>query len=52
MDYVWGWHLIYRTRATMLALAHGLEARAASIGIASDVTERCLFLDVVKPTTE
>jgi extracellular factor (EF) 3-hydroxypalmitic acid methyl ester biosynthesis protein len=52
MDYVWGWHLIYRTKGTMLALAQGLTDDAANIGITGDVTERCLFLNVIKPTTK
>jgi hypothetical protein len=52
MDYVWGWPLIYRTHAEMLHLADGLDHHPARVQITPDITERCLFLDVVKPGRE
>jgi len=47
MDYVLDWSLLYRSEETLLALADGLTPPPSSVGIAADVTERCLFLDVV-----
>lgn len=49
MDYVWGWPLIYRNVETMLRLADGLNENPAEVGIVRDRTERCLFLEVVRP---
>jgi hypothetical protein len=51
MDYVWGWPLVYRTEKTMLRLAEGLTPGGARVGIVRDATGRCLFLDVVKPSS-
>jgi extracellular factor (EF) 3-hydroxypalmitic acid methyl ester biosynthesis protein len=51
MDYVWGWPLVYRTVETMLRLAEGLMASGSRVGITRDATGRCLFLDVVKPSS-
>lgn len=51
MDYVWGWPLIYRTEKTMLALAEDLTEVASRVGITRDSTGKCLFLDVLKPTS-
>jgi extracellular factor (EF) 3-hydroxypalmitic acid methyl ester biosynthesis protein len=51
MDYVWGWPLIYRTDETMLRLAEGLTPSGSRVGITRDATGRCLFLDVVKPSS-
>ncbi len=51
MDYVWGWPLVYRTDETMLRLADGLAPSGARVGITRDATGRCLFLDVVKPSS-
>jgi extracellular factor (EF) 3-hydroxypalmitic acid methyl ester biosynthesis protein len=52
MDYVWGWPLIYRTEESMLRLGDGLAQKGARVGITSDVTGRCLFLDVVRPAED
>jgi extracellular factor (EF) 3-hydroxypalmitic acid methyl ester biosynthesis protein len=51
MDYVWGWPLVYRTDETMLRLAEGLMSAGPRVGIVPDATGRCLFLDVVKPSS-
>jgi SAM-dependent methyltransferase len=46
---VLGWILRYRTDETMLRLADGLEPTPASVGLARDATQRCVFLDVRTP---
>jgi hypothetical protein len=46
MEYVLGWHLVYRTEADMLRFADGLSPPPARCGITRDQTGRCLFLDV------
>jgi hypothetical protein len=51
MDYVWGWPLVYRTDETMLRLAEGIKPGGWRAGIVRDATGRCLFLDVVKPSS-
>jgi extracellular factor (EF) 3-hydroxypalmitic acid methyl ester biosynthesis protein len=52
MDYVWDWPLVYRTDETLLRLADSLSPTPACVGITRDETERCLFLDVTKPTSD
>jgi len=47
MEYVLGWHLLYRTEDMMLRLADGLSPAPARIGLVRDATECSLFLDVV-----
>jgi extracellular factor (EF) 3-hydroxypalmitic acid methyl ester biosynthesis protein len=47
MEYVLGWHLLYRTPETMLQLAEGLTPPPARASITRDSTGRSLFLDVV-----
>jgi len=49
MDYVLAWYLDYRTPATMLDLAEGLDPEPAEKGIAYDETGLCMFLDITKP---
>jgi hypothetical protein len=46
MEYVLGWHLIYRTEPQMMRFAAGLAPQPARVGITRDRTDRCLFLDV------
>lgn len=50
MRYVLDWVLRYRTDDTMLRLAEGLAPTPAGVGIARDATERCIFLDIRKPS--
>jgi extracellular factor (EF) 3-hydroxypalmitic acid methyl ester biosynthesis protein len=47
MEYVLGWHLLYRTPEAMLRLAEGLAPAPARVGITSDATGLSLFLDIV-----
>ncbi len=51
MDYVLGWSLVYRTEETMLRLADGLTPTPTRAGITRDSTERCIFLDVTRPSS-
>jgi hypothetical protein len=46
MEYVLGWHLVYRTEEQMLRFADGLVPPPARVGITRDQTGLCLFLDV------
>jgi extracellular factor (EF) 3-hydroxypalmitic acid methyl ester biosynthesis protein len=50
MEYVLGWHLVYRTEPDMLRFAEGLAPAPASVGVTRDATGRCLFLDVTSPS--
>ena len=50
MDHVFAWHLIYREEDAMLDMASSLGDTPASVGLRLDETERCFFLEVVKPT--
>jgi extracellular factor (EF) 3-hydroxypalmitic acid methyl ester biosynthesis protein len=50
MEYVVGWHLVYRTDESMLRLAAGLKPRPARVAITRDRTGGCLFLDVTSPS--
>lgn len=47
MEYVLGWHLLYRTDEAMRRLAEGLSPTPATVGITRDATERSIFLDIV-----
>jgi extracellular factor (EF) 3-hydroxypalmitic acid methyl ester biosynthesis protein len=47
MEYVLGWHLLYRTAESMLTLAEGLSPAPARVAVVHDATGRSLFLDVV-----
>lgn len=50
MDFVLGWHLLWRTEEDMLRLGDQLRPEPASIEIEKDSTGRCLFLRVARPT--
>ena len=50
MEYVLGWHLVYRTEPSMRALASELAPEPARADIVRDATGRCLFLDVASPS--
>ncbi len=50
MEYVLGWHLVYRSEPSFLRLANGLKPAPARCAITRDWTERCLFLDVTIPS--
>ena len=47
MEYVLGWHLLYRTEESMLRLAEGLSPAPERVAVVHDATGRSLFLDVV-----
>jgi extracellular factor (EF) 3-hydroxypalmitic acid methyl ester biosynthesis protein len=47
MDYVLGWHLLYRTPEAMLRLVEGLTPHPTSVRVVRDTTGLSLFLDVV-----
>jgi hypothetical protein len=49
MEYVVGWHLIYRTEEEMLRFAAPLKPAPARASITRDPTGGCLFLDVRSP---
>ncbi len=49
MEYVVGWHLIYRTEEDMLRFAAPLKPAPARVDITRDSTGGCLFLDVTSP---
>ncbi|HEY2511126.1 MAG TPA: hypothetical protein VGI39_09730 [Polyangiaceae bacterium] len=48
MEYVLGWHLLYRTPESMLRLANGLAPQPVRVGITPDATGHSIFLDLVK----
>jgi extracellular factor (EF) 3-hydroxypalmitic acid methyl ester biosynthesis protein len=50
MDFVLGWHLLWRTEDDMPRLADQLNPTPASLDVGRDSTGRCLFLRVVRPT--
>ena len=50
MDYVLGWHLVWRTDDEMLRLAAELNPSPASVDVERDPTGRCVFLRVTRPT--
>jgi extracellular factor (EF) 3-hydroxypalmitic acid methyl ester biosynthesis protein len=50
MDYVLGWTLRYRTEEAMLQLADRLSPAPSESGLVRDATERCIFLDVTRPS--
>jgi extracellular factor (EF) 3-hydroxypalmitic acid methyl ester biosynthesis protein len=49
MEYVVGWHLIYRTNEEMLRFAAPLKPAPGRVEITRDTTGGCLFLDVTSP---
>ena len=49
MEFVVGWHLVYRTHESMMRLGRALNPAPAQMGITRDATGHCLFLDVVRP---
>ena len=49
MEFVVGWHLVYRTHESMMRLGRALDPAPAQMGITQDATGHCLFLDVVRP---
>jgi len=50
MDFVLGWHLLWRTEDDMPRLADQLRPEPASLEVERDSTGRCLFLRVARPT--
>jgi extracellular factor (EF) 3-hydroxypalmitic acid methyl ester biosynthesis protein len=50
MDFVLGWHLVWRTDSEMLRLAAELTPSPASVNVDRDPTGRCIFLRVERPT--
>jgi len=50
MEYVVGWHLIYRTDEDMLRFAAPLKPAPVKASITRDPTGGCLFLDVTSPS--
>lgn len=50
MDFVLGWHLLWRTEEDMRRLADQLHSGPVSAEIERDATGRCLFLRVIRPT--
>jgi len=51
MDFVLGWHLLWRTEESMLRLANEFRPEPTSVAVERDSTGRCLFLRVTRPTT-
>jgi len=49
MDFVLGWHLVWRTESSMLRLTDGLRPTPDSVQVERDPTGRCLFLRVKRP---
>jgi SAM-dependent methyltransferase len=50
MEYVLGWHLLYRTDEQMLRLAKALRPTPLRATVTRDPTGHCLFLDVTRPS--
>jgi hypothetical protein len=50
MEFVTGWHLLYRNEQSLLRLARGLEPAPARCAIVRDATGHSMFLDVQKPS--
>lgn len=50
MDFVLGWHLLYRTANNMSRLAGPLGLDADCVQVDTDATGRCLFLRVLRPS--
>jgi len=50
MDFVLGWHLLWRTEDDMPRLVDPLRPEPVSVEVERDSTGRCLFLRVTRPT--
>jgi extracellular factor (EF) 3-hydroxypalmitic acid methyl ester biosynthesis protein len=50
MEFVLGWHLLWRTEEGMPRLAEQLRPEPAALDVEKDSTGRCLFLRVTRPS--
>ncbi len=51
MDFVLGWHLLWRNEDDMIRIADGLKPSPAAVSVKHDPTKRCLFLRVARPSS-